>query len=102
MKQFFSIFFSSLILLSCNTIIPEGQSYPYAYLYDDLPFEMPQISKPVFPNNKLSVAEYGGKPDGITLNTDAFEAAMQALSDKGGGTLIVPKGMVYRSHCFSF
>jgi len=31
--------------------------------------------------------------DGIKLNTNAFAKAMEVLSNKGGGTLIVPKGI---------
>ena len=47
---------------------------------------------PNLSRNHVSVADHGGKPD-ITLNTKAFEDAMQALSEKGGGTLTVPKGV---------
>lgn len=48
---------------------------------------------PKFPDNKVNILDFGGKPDGITLNTEAFEKAMQSLSEKGGGTLVVPKGI---------
>jgi polygalacturonase len=65
----------------------------YAYLYEGLPFEMPKVKIPEFPDNKVNILDFGGKPDGITLNTEAFEKAIVALSKKGGGTLIVPKGI---------
>jgi len=65
----------------------------YAYLYKDLPFDMPKVDRPVFPENKVSVADFGGIPDGVALNTDAFAKAMDALSQRGGGTLIVPSGV---------
>ncbi|MEN9918848.1 MAG: hypothetical protein RL662_1284 [Bacteroidota bacterium] len=65
----------------------------YAYLYKDLPFSMPVLQHPVFPKNTVSVNDFGGKSDGITLNTQAFAKAMEALSGKGGGTLIVPSGV---------
>ena len=65
----------------------------YQYLYKDLPFSMPLVKVPVFKNNKVSVEEFGGVGDGIALNTNAFAKSMDALAAKGGGTLIVPKGI---------
>ncbi len=67
----------------------------YYYLYKGLPFEMPVLDRPTFPANNLSIADYGGVPDGATLNTEAFAKAIQALSQKGGGTLTVPSGIWY-------
>jgi polygalacturonase len=73
-----------------------GQNrYPYASLYKDLPFEMPKVQRPIFPDRQLSVTECGGVGDGITLNTQAFAQAMKVLSEKGGGTLQVPFGVWY-------
>jgi polygalacturonase len=77
------------VVLSCS----QAPEYQYEYLYENLPFEMPRIKKPVFPNNQVNIIEYGGVGDGITLNTQAFEKAMEALSSKGGGALIVPSGI---------
>ncbi len=65
----------------------------YGYLYTNLQFDMPVLKHPVFPDNKVCITEFGGKPDGVTLNTDAFDKAMQTLVEKGGGTLIVPDGI---------
>lgn len=65
----------------------------YQYLYKDLQFSMPLVKVPVFKNNKVSVEKFGGVGDGITLNTNAFAKAMDALAAKGGGRLIVPKGI---------
>lgn len=75
---------------NCTNTLSENK---YSCLYKDLPFEMQLIDRPSFPNNKVYIGEYGGIPDGITLNTDAFEKAMADLSAKGGGTLVVPSGI---------
>lgn len=80
------------ILLSVSTVKAENR---YNYLYKDLPFKMPVIQRPVFPSNKVSITDFGGVADGITLNTEAFAKAIDALSKKGGGTLFVPSGVWY-------
>lgn len=70
-------------------------AYEYEYLYKNLPFEMPRVYKPVFPNNEVSVVDFGGIGDGLVKNTEAFKKAMEALAKKGGGKLIVPSGVWY-------
>ncbi len=39
-----------------------------------------------------SVASYGAKPDGRTLNTQAINRAISACSTAGGGTVVFPAG----------
>jgi polygalacturonase len=82
----------SLLVLSF-AISSFSQKYEYDYLYKDLQFKMPKVKRPVFPKNKVSIADFGGNPDGISLNTEAFAKAMEALDKKGGGTLTVPSGV---------
>lgn len=54
---------------------------------------MPAPEKAVIPDNTVSLMDYGGVPDGITLNTEAFSKAINALVKKGGGHLNVPEGI---------
>lgn len=65
----------------------------YESLYEGLPFEMPVIDRPQFPANEVSLTDFGAVADGVTLNTEAFAKAIDALSAKGGGTLNVPAGV---------
>ncbi|HZI32775.1 MAG TPA: hypothetical protein VFF11_10570, partial [Candidatus Binatia bacterium] len=55
--------------------------------------DLPKVVKPVFPNNTVNLSDFGGKGDGIALNTGAFEKAFAALAEKGGGELVVPPGI---------
>ena len=68
-------------------------NYKYAYLYNKLPFQMDEVTEPIFPETKLSLCSYGGVGDGVTLNTESFKKAIEALSAKGGGKLIIPAGV---------
>ena len=43
--------------------------------------------------NQVSLLDFGGVPDGVTANTEAFSKAISALSKRGGGQLIVPEGI---------
>ncbi len=62
-------------------------------LYENLPFKMEQISTYSYPDNKISITDFGAVSDGVTDNASAFEKAINAISEKGGGTVIVPEGL---------
>ena len=42
---------------------------------------------------RFDLTAYGGKPGGVALNTAAFEAAVAAIKQAGGGELYVPPGV---------
>lgn len=48
---------------------------------------------PRIPAARISLADFGAVPDGETLNTAAFDRALTALEERGGGTLVVPPGV---------
>ena len=62
-------------------------------LYEGLPFEMPKVQLPSIPPRSVLLTDFGGVADCSTLNTDAFSKAIDALSEQGGGRLIVPAGL---------
>ncbi|WP_240676264.1 glycoside hydrolase family 28 protein [Botryobacter ruber] len=54
------------------------------------PFDMPQFTKPTFPALTVNITEKGAKQDGIT--TSQIQAAIDDVNQRGGGTVVVPKG----------
>lgn len=66
---------------------------PYSQYYKNIPINIREVSRPVFRNQQVVLTDFGGVGDGITLNTTAFARAIDALSAKGGGMLVVPAGV---------
>jgi len=62
-------------------------------VYEGLEFQMQKVPEPVFPDQSVSIKDFGAVPDGITMNTKAFADAIETMSKKGGGQVIVPKGI---------
>ena len=57
-----------------------------------LPFPMPEMVEPQFPNHSVNIIEFGALPDGSTMNTKAFADAINSCANAGGGTVVVPAG----------
>jgi polygalacturonase len=54
---------------------------------------LPKINEPIFKKDTFNIAQYGGKADGITLNTKSISDAIKACSKNGGGVVLVPSGL---------
>ena len=87
LKRFAICAIASAALASCNS------NYEFAYLYEDLPFEMKQVMRPQIPAREVDIRDFGGVGDGVTLNSEAFANAIDALAKVGGGRLVVPTGV---------
>ncbi|MEI6949276.1 glycoside hydrolase family 28 protein [Paraflavisolibacter sp. H34] len=57
------------------------------------PFAMPQFKKPTFPALTLNIREKGAKEGGTVITTKEIQAAIDEVNSRGGGTVIVPKGL---------
>ena len=79
---------SLLALCSCDQMCKRLDT-----LYEDLPFEMEKVALPQIPKRSVCLSDFGGVGDGVTLNTEAFARAIEALAQQGGGRLIVPAGI---------
>ena len=86
-RQFLSI------ILAALTVTAVSAQNPYKKYTEKLPFQMPEVSAPGIPDRQVNLKNYGAVGDGQTLNTKAFAKAIDALSKKGGGRLVVPQGV---------
>lgn len=55
--------------------------------------KLPVIISPKFKKDTVSILKHGAVPDGYTLNTKSINGAIDALTKKGGGVVLVPKGL---------
>lgn len=90
-----SVLALSLFSFACT---PDGKSVENgegidSCLYSQLPFEMPRVIRPVFPDYEVNIKDFGAVPDGKTLNTEAINKAILEVSSQGGGKVIVPQGL---------
>ena len=68
-----------------------AQPIPAVYT-SGLPFPMPEIQIPAFPDRVVNVKDHGALGDGQTMNTIFINAAIQACAKAGGGTVLIPAG----------
>jgi hypothetical protein len=57
------------------------------------PVKLPVIISPKFKKDTLSIAKLGAVPNGYFLNTSIINDAITTLHKKGGGVVLVPKGL---------
>ncbi len=55
--------------------------------------QLPKAIVPVFKKDTFNILKYGAKADGLTLNTNSINQAIDACNKKGGGVVVVPAGM---------
>lgn len=90
---------TAIILLACSaTAMAQHTSCcataeSVASHYTQLPITLQQPQLPSIPDTRVSITDFGAKGDGITLCSDAFAKAIEHLSQKGGGHVIVPDGI---------
>lgn len=82
------------VLCACQSTSTEKHNDTYIEdLYEALPFDMPVVQRPSFPDYQVDIRDFGAKADGETLNTEAINNAIKAVSEKGGGKVVIPEGL---------
>jgi len=56
-------------------------------------FELPKVYQPNFQLDTFNIINYGAKSDGIVMNTKAINDAIIDANAKGGGVVLIPRGL---------
>jgi polygalacturonase len=79
-------------ILVATCAFSQQKTTSQAELYSGIEFKMPRVQEPVIPKNVVSIVDYGAKSNGQFLCSKAFSDAIDAVSKKGGGRVIIPRG----------
>jgi len=76
----------------CAVSQPVAKTTQQPDLYAGIEFKMPRVQEPVIPANTVVITDFGAKSGGQELCSKAFADAIDAVSKKGGGKVIIPRG----------
>ncbi|MGI0107519.1 glycoside hydrolase family 28 protein [Salinimicrobium sp. WS361] len=62
-------------------------------MYEGLEFDMPEVKETSFPDYSRSITDFGAQSGGTFKNTEVFKMAISEVNSKGGGKVIVPRGI---------
>ena len=81
-----------ILMMSCtsNRVAEQVEGVD---IYKDLEFSMPEIEEPVIPDFSVYITDFGAVSGGQILNSEAFTNAINAVTEKGGGKVIIPSGI---------
>ncbi|KAF2506692.1 glycoside hydrolase family 28 protein [Flavobacterium zhairuonense] len=82
---------SLFVVVATNKTV--AQNSKSTSFYNDIEFKMAKVQEPIIPKNTVNLKDFGAISGGYVLNTKAFANAIDALSKKGGGKLIIPPGI---------
>ncbi len=78
-----------ILTISCSKkITPEAETDPWK----TMELTIKNLPKTTFQDKTYNINDFGAVADGKTLNTAAFEKAIQTCTENGGGKVLVPNG----------
>ena len=83
---------TAIFFATCAISQTASQTTSQQDLYSGIEFKMPRVNEPVIPKNSVSIVDFGAKSNGQDLCTKAITDAIDAVSKKGGGRVIIPRG----------
>lgn len=81
------------VLAVCFIGAVTAQEFTMEELYQDIEFDMPRVPEPQFDDYSVSITDFGAEDGGITKNTKAISEAIEAVHQRGGGKVIIPRGI---------
>ena len=87
------LFITLTILITGFSKTITAQNLKTDEVYKNIEFKMAKVQEPIIPNNTVNIKDFGAVNGGYVLNTKAFADAIEAVSKKGGGKVIIPAGI---------
>ncbi|MBC8053018.1 MAG: glycoside hydrolase family 28 protein [Sphingobacteriaceae bacterium] len=81
------------ILSAVTSLISSLNGFAQQSVAKPWPSKMPVVKAPVFKKDTFNIVNYGAVNDGKTLNTKSINDAINACSKKGGGVVLIPRGL---------
>lgn len=78
------------LMINCSAILIAQNSKDN---YQGIEFKMAKVKEPIIPKNTVNIKDFGAVNGGYVVNTKAFADAINALTKKGGGKVIIPPGI---------
>lgn len=75
-----------------ESIVQQGAEAAGELSWDMAEEILTHISDPEFPDESVNILDYGAVPNDGVLDTQAIQKAIDELSEKGGGKVIIPSG----------
>lgn len=85
----FALVISVPMISQAQKSVKSLKSVEKAYSFSNLPV----VAQTFFKKDTLNIVSFGAKSDGITLVTKSINDAIVACNKKGGGVVLVPKGL---------
>lgn len=88
-----NLFSLAMAIMLCLSFQNANAQSTFYDTYANVEFKMPKVNEPIIPANSVNLKDFGAVNGGYVLNTKVFADAIEALSKKGGGKLIIPPGI---------
>ncbi|AUS07043.1 glycoside hydrolase family 28 protein [Pseudotamlana carrageenivorans] len=85
--------FGVLYIINTGSFNAQSQNVQLDNIYNDIEFKMPKVKEVSFPDYEVNIIDFGAIGNGLFKNTLAFEKSISQVSQKGGGKVIVPRGI---------
>lgn len=90
--KFFTIISFTLFSFVANAQL-SNEKLAMDEVYSNVEFAMPRVKETSFPDFEVKITEFGAVGDGIFKNTEAIAKAINQVSKRGGGKVIIPSGI---------
>jgi polygalacturonase len=81
------------LLFITTTVVTQAQEQELEKIYKGIEFEMPRVKETSFPDYAIKISDFGAEAGGLIKNTEVISKAIDEVNSKGGGKVIVPRGI---------